>query len=184
MTGRLRPWKTGDLWNKPPCPMATACRHRCSRWSVLVPAFAQDGRSHPGNHAQERQTGGRHRVFSPDTAVPFARCCRWRHRPVAPGNWQTPSGYSVGVSRYCAQTGWQGLRQQQIPRLVHRHGSHRAAARHRRCDDRRAQQRAALWRCGGCPVFSDVVQHRCAFWANSPTWRCTRRSWRRPWRRA
>jgi cell division protein FtsI (penicillin-binding protein 3) len=111
--------------------------------------FATTAR-HPCHHAQRpssRLVGVP--VFSRAPPTRCARCCRWP-RPRRHGPEGADGGLLGGRQvRHGAQAGGQGLRRQQIPRLVHRHGAHRQAAHHRGRDGRRAQQRqcttAAWW---------------------------------------
>jgi cell division protein FtsI (penicillin-binding protein 3) len=114
---------------------------------------------HSGHHPEEhRAAGGRagvlavQRAGGAQDAADGRRPRRHRH---ARADGRLLGRRQVG---HGPQAGRQGLRQQQVPRLVHRHGAHREAAHHRRRDDRRAQRRPVLRRLAAAPVFSEVVQ--------------------------
>jgi cell division protein FtsI (penicillin-binding protein 3) len=152
---------------------------RCSRWRAPTRCSPMTARSSRPPCSRPTSQPPVCRCSRPKRRRPSARCCRWRPARAAP-----PQGPDAGLFGgrqvgHGAQAGRQGLRHQQVPRLVHRHGADRQAAHHRGGDDRRAQRGQYYGGAVAAPVFSEVVQQTLRMMGVQPDMASSRRSWRR-----
>ena len=144
VTGRLKPYKN---WR--PVEQATMAYGYGLSASLLQMAraytpLARDGDVIPvtvlrQDAAQPPVQGMR--VLSPATVREIRKMLQLAAAPGGPGHAAADDRlFGRWQERHRAQAGRQGLRRQQIPRLVRRHGADRRAPDHRRGDGRRARQ--------------------------------------------
>jgi cell division protein FtsI (penicillin-binding protein 3) len=81
------------------------------------------------------------RVFSAKTRMAVRKMLQMAPAPAAPAPGADAGLLGRRQVRHGAQAGRQGLREQQVPLVVRRHGADRQAAHHRRGDGRRAERR-------------------------------------------
>jgi cell division protein FtsI (penicillin-binding protein 3) len=145
VTGRLRPWKSWRPIEQATMSYGYGLSASLFQIAHAYTAFAHDGEVIPvdllkndGRRARRRAgllaAGGQR--GAPDDA-PGRRARRHRAARADRGLLRRRQ------DRHRAQAGGQGLREQQVPRLVHGHVAHRQAAHHRRGDGRRARARAS-----------------------------------------
>jgi cell division protein FtsI (penicillin-binding protein 3) len=147
VTGRLRPWKTWRPIEQATMAYGYGLSASLFQMAHSYTAFAHEGQIIQTTMLKSGDPASGVKVFSPQNAGRRAQDaadgCRAR--------WDGAEGSDGGVFRrwqirHGPQAGRQGLREQQIPVLVHRHGADRPAAHRRGGHDRRAQCRAVLRR--------------------------------------